>query len=184
VLVFATANDDWVPPPELRQHAQAASEVLRHHPDAPLSPAAIRQYFELLYWQQGDERLDKFALLPLLQTCQIDSLPMETLAEKFRLIDDTQVPVIIPYDDAAREALKALRFAEGCVGLARSLQPYSVQIPQKVAAALRNAGAVQPVEPQKWGEQFLALTNGDLYERSTGLRWDNPTFIRAEQLAW
>ncbi len=184
VLVFACANEDWSPPPELRQFAQAAGEVLRHHGAAPLSPVAIRQYFELLYWQQGDEQLDKFALLPLVRTSQVDSLPMETLAEKFRMIDDTQVPVIVPYDEEARDALKALRFAEGCVGLARRLQPYSVSVPQKAATALRNAGAVQPVEPQKWGEQFVALVNEDLYEKSTGLRWDNPTFIRAELLAW
>jgi CRISPR-associated endonuclease/helicase Cas3 len=184
VLVFATANDEWAPPPELRQFAQAAGEVLRHHANAPLAPAAIRQYFELLYWQQGDEQLDKFALLPLLRTSQVDSLPMETLAQKFRMIEDTQVPVIIPYDEEARDALKALRFAEGCVNLARRLQPYSVQVPQKAATALRNAGAVQPVAPQKWGEQFLALINEDLYVKSTGLRWDNPTFIRAELLAW
>lgn len=182
VLVFATANDDWAPPPELRQFAQSAREVLRHHGDAPLAPEAIRKYFELLYWQQGDEQLDKHALLPLLRGSQIDSLPMETLAEKFRMIDDAQVAVIIPYDDEARINLNALRFAEGCVGLARKLQPYTVQIPQRAAASLRKSGAVQPIEPHKWGEQFLALANADLYEESTGLLWDNPNFMRAENL--
>lgn len=181
VLVFATANDDWAPPPELRQFAQAAGEVLRHHTDAPLSPAAIRQYFELLYWQQGDEQLDKLAMLPLLQSSQIDSLPMETLAEKFRMIDDTQVPVIIPYDDEARDALKALRFAEGCVGLARRLQPYVVQVPQRAYAALRVAGAVQPVDPEKWGEQFSELISASLYDKAFGIGWENPSFLPPEQ---
>lgn len=181
VLVFATANDDWAPPPELRQFAQAAGEVLRHHADAPLSPAAIRQYFELLYWQQGDEQLDKFALLPLLQISQIDSLPMETLAEKFRMIEDTQVPVIFPYDDDARDALKALRFAEGCVGLARTLQPYVVQVPQRAYMALRSVGAVQPVNPEKWGEQFLELVNTSLYSEAFGIQWENPAFLPPDQ---
>lgn len=182
VLVFTTANDDWAPPPELRQFAQAAREVLRHHSDDPLSPATIRQYFELLYWQQGDEQLDKFGLLPLLKSSQIDSLPMETLAEKFRMIDDTQVPVIIPYDSKARKELDSLRFAEGCVGIARALQPYTVQIPQRACAALRQAGAVQPVGGEKWEEQFLELINTSLYSRTFGIHWENPAYMPPDQM--
>ncbi|MCW5651668.1 MAG: CRISPR-associated endonuclease Cas3'' [Ramlibacter sp.] len=184
VIVFQTVNKDWAPPPEIKQFAEAAREVLRRHADEPLAPAAIQQYFELLYWQQGDEQLDKHGLMPLLKASRIDSLPMETLATKFRMIDDTQMALIIPFDDTARKALNELRFADGCVGLARKLQPYSVQIPKAVLTLLRQAGAVQPVEPEKWGEQFLALVNTDIYTNSTGLTWANPSFISASRLNW
>lgn len=182
LLVFSPANPDWKPPDEVRQLADAAATVFRRRPSDPLSLDAIKDYFEEVYWTKGEEALDKPNLLGLLKSSQIDSLPMETLAEKFRMIEDGQVAVIIPYDDDAHKALEALRFADGCVGLSRKLQPYSVQIPQRVAAALRNAGAIQPVEPMKWGEQFLALANEDLYEKSTGLLWDNPSFIHVENL--
>ena len=50
--------------------------------------------------------------------------------------------------------------------------------------ALRNAGAVQPVAPEKWGEQFMALEHPDLYHDQFGLHWDNPAFIRSERLNW
>ncbi len=97
VRVFATAHGDWAPPPELRQFAQAAQEVMRQPQfrDDPLSPSAIEAYFRLLYWQKGDQELDAANLLGLCAESRIDSLPLETLAAKFRMIDTVQMPVIV-----------------------------------------------------------------------------------------
>ena len=181
VLVFATENDDWSPPPEFKQYAQVAREVLRQlGNDDPLSPAAIRRYFELLYWQKGSQQLDVPNLMGLLQASRVDSLPLETLATKFRLIDSLQMPVIVPYDDMAEKLLRDLEFAEGCGGIARQLQPYLVQLPQRGFEALRKAGAVQPVAPKKWGEQFMRVAKLDIYDRNVGLGWDDPTFMSVE----
>ena len=184
VLVFATENEDWAPPPELKQYAQAAREVLRQFEGDPLSPEAIRSYFQLLYWQKGSTQLDVPNLMGLLRDSCPDSLPMETLATKFRMIDNVQMPVIVPYGDGAREALRALEFAEGSVGLARKLQPYLVQLPKQGFDALYKAGAVIPVAPKKWGEQFMVLAHEGLYDRRYGLSWDDPSFIRSEHLNW
>ena len=178
VLVFATENDDWAPPPELKQYAQVSSEVLRQlGADDPLSPAAIRRYFELLYWQKGSQQLDVPNLMGLLQASRVDSLPLETLSAKFRLIESVQMPVIVPYDETAEMLLRDLEFVEGCGGIARQLQPYLVQLPQRGFEALLKAGAVQPVAPKKWGEQFMKLVNLDLYDKNVGLGWDDPTFM-------
>jgi len=180
VLVFSTENADWAPPPELKQYAQVASEVLRGPGgDDPLSPAAIRRYFELLYWQKGSQQLDVPNLMGLLKESRLHSLPLETLAAKFRLIDSVQTPVIVPYGDdgTVDELLNELEFAEGCGGIARKLQPYLVQLPQRGFEALRKAGAVQPVAPKKWGEQFMKLVNPDIYDKNVGLGWDDPTFM-------
>lgn len=178
VLVFANASDDWAPPPELMQYAQAAREVLRQHPGDPLSPEAIARYFALLYWQKGSDQLDVPDLVGLLKASRPDSLPLETLATKFRMIDSVQMPVIVPYDGTARETLEQLRFAEGSVGLARKLQPYLVQLPRQGFDALYKAGAIAPVRPDKWGEQFMALTNLDIYNARYGLSWDHPSFLK------
>ncbi len=187
VLVFATANDDWAPPPELKQYAQTTREVLRQMgDDDPLSPAAIQRYFELLYWQKGREQLDVPNLMGLLKDSRVDSLPLETLAAKFRLIDSVQLPVIVPYGDdgTVDKLLNELEFAEGCGGIARKLQPYLVQLPQRGYEALRKAGAVQPVAPKKWGEQFMKLVNPDIYDKNVGLGWGDPTFMQTEHLNW
>lgn len=186
VLVFATSNEDWAPPPELCQFAQAAQEILRQpqYRADPLSPGAIRAYFQKLYWQKGDNALDAHNLLGITQESAIDSLPMETLAAKFRMIESGQVAIIVAYDKEARDALESLRHAKKIGGLARRLQPYLVQVPRKAYDALRQVGAVQPVAPEKWGEQFMELVTTDLYNADFGLSWDNPTFIRAESCIW
>ena len=183
VLVFATANEDWAPPPELLQYAQVAGEVLRQFQGDPLSPEAMERYFSLLYWQKGSEQLDVPGLMSLLQGSVPGNLPMETLASKFRMIDSVQMPVIIPYDDKAREALKALKHATGCGALARKLQPYLVQLPRQGFDALYKAGAVVPVA-EKWGDQFMVLTNEDIYHKCYGLFWENPTYLKTENGIW
>jgi CRISPR-associated endonuclease/helicase Cas3 len=181
VRVFATANSDWAPPPELRQFAQAAQEVMRQPQfrDDPLSPPAIEAYFRLLYWQKGDAELDASNLLGLCAESRIDSLPLETLAAKFRMIDTVQMPVIVPFDDDAREYLKSLHHVDKSGGLARRLQPYLVQLPRNGFDALRKAGAIQPVAPEKWGEQFMELANMDIYSREFGIWWEEPTFMKS-----
>lgn len=184
VWVFAPENEDWSPPPELKHYAGVAREVLRQFKDDPLSPQAISRYFQMLYWQKGSDALDAHDLLGLLKESLPDSLPMETLASKFRMIDSVQKTVIIPYDETARDALHQLAFAQGCGALARRLQPYVVQLPEPGFNALHDAGAIQPVAPQKWGDQFMQLAHEDLYDHHFGLNWDNPTFVRSEHLTW
>ncbi|MCB1636034.1 MAG: CRISPR-associated endonuclease Cas3'' [Xanthomonadales bacterium] len=184
VHVFATANDDWAPPAELKQFAQAGREILRQHSQDPLTPVAIEAYFRLLYWQRGDEDLDKENLLGLLGRSQPGSLPMETLAEKFRLIDSLQYPVIVPWDDNAQRLIERLRYAEKSGGLARQLQRYLVQLPKVGYDALRATGAVQAISMEKWGEQFMELACEDLYDPRSGVRWDEPTFLKSENNVW
>ncbi|HBN8252450.1 CRISPR-associated endonuclease Cas3'' [Pseudomonas aeruginosa] len=184
VLVFSTANSDWAPPEELKQFAQAAREVMRLHPDDCLSMAAIERYFRLLYWQKGAEELDAGNLLGLIERGRLDGLPYETLASKFRMIDSLQLPVIIPFDDEARAALRELEFVDGCATIARRLQPYLVQMPRKGYQALQDAGAIQSVASERYGEQFMALVNPDLYHQQFGLHWDNPAFVSSERLFW
>jgi len=184
VLVFATENEEWAPPRELVQFAQAAREVLRQHPDDPLSQAAITRYFLQLYWQKGERELDKADLLGLIERGRLEGLPFETLAREFRMIDSMQQPVIVPWDDEARDALRALPFTEGCGELARRLQPYIVQLSRQGYDALYSAGAIQPVASERYGEQFMQLVNPELYHQSFGLHWDNPAFVSSERLCW
>lgn len=186
VAIFATANDDWAPPPELKQFAQVTREVLRQHGDDPLSLTAIEAYFRLLYWQQGSQALDKHGLLKLIEDGRIEGLPFETLEQKFRMIENNQRAVIIPVDEdgIARAALRELSYAEGVGGIARKLQPYTVQVPWQGFAALERVGAIAAVESDKFGEQFMVLVNKDLYDECLGLNWSDPTFRSGESNIW
>ena len=182
VRIFANANEDWKPPVELSQFAAVTREVLRNHPGDPLDPVAIQAYFERLYWQKGDKALDARDLLGRLKESRVESLPMDTLAEDFRMIDDAQMAVIIPFDDEARNALRDLRFVEGLQGVSRRLQRYLVQVPRHGFHALRQAGAIEAVRPDRWGEQFMVLVNEGLYDSAVGLSWDDPVFIQSSDL--
>lgn len=184
VLVFSVANPDWAPPPELKQFAQVFREIHRHYAHDLLGLDAVHAYFQQLYWQKGADQLDRHQLLSLLRDSRIESLPFETLSANFRMIESVMCPVIVPFDDIARNALQQLPFADGCGRIARTLQPYLVQLPKAGYDALRNVQAIQPVAPERYGEQFMALVNPDLYHPRFGLRWDNPTFKASESLVW
>lgn len=179
VLVFNPDTERWKSPPEVAQFAQGAREIWRQYPDKPLSLAAIEEYFRLLYWQKGAQ-LDVHGLMGRFEESDLDGLPFETVATKFRMIETSQRPVIIPFDDMARDALAALASAERAGGIPRRLQPYIVQLPKYGYAALYKAGAVQPVAPEKFGEQFMCLVNESLYKQTVGIDFDNPQFISAE----
>lgn len=178
VRVFSVA-DEWPTPPELEQFAQAARAIFRQFDDA-LSLDAINAYFRELYWQKGKE-LDANDILGQLNRSEIDGLPFEWMSEQFRMIENTMIPVIIPYDDRARDAIRTLEYAERVGGVSRCLQPYLIQIPEQEYNALRSAGAVHPIRPEEFGEQFLLLVNNSLYDSRYGLDWENPAFIRAEE---
>ena len=187
VHIFRT--DAWSPPPELEKFAQAMRLTLGHT-DNPLSLDAIDAYFREVYWQQGDDALDACNILGLIKSGGIDGIPFETVAAKFRMIDNVQHPLIVPFkadgeeESPVKDLLRKLRFVKNPNAIARTLQPYTVQVPKSVFCALRDAGAIQPEEEQRFGEQFMVLENEDLYDNKVGLLWKNPTFMEAERLTW
>jgi CRISPR-associated endonuclease/helicase Cas3 len=189
-LVHIFHADAWAPPSELKQFAQAMRLTLGHHAENPLSLDAIDAYFRELYWQKGDEALDARNILGLIRNGGIEGIPFETVAAQFRMIDNVQRPIIVPFkaDDEKESPVKALldklRFVKSPGAIARALQPYTVQVPEPAFYALRNAGAVQPVEEQRFGEQFMELVNDSLYDAQVGLLWEDPTFLAAEKSVW
>ncbi|MDR2881847.1 MAG: CRISPR-associated endonuclease Cas3'' [Azoarcus sp.] len=188
-LVHIFSTSDWSPPAELVQFAQAMRLTLGRT-DNPLSLDAINAYFREVYWQKGDEALDARNILGLIKDGGFDGIPFETVAAKFRMIDNVQHPIIVPFKAGGEEEspvkvlLQKLHFVESPNAIARALQRYTVQVPESVFRALRDAGAVQPVEEQRFGEQFMVLVNEDLYDDHVGLSWGNPTFVEAEKTVW
>ena len=184
VLVFS--SPDWKPPGELECFASVFRRVARQHQQDLLSLDAVEAYFRELYWQVGELALDKDDLLGLLKQAREGGLPMETLAARFRIIQTAMRPVIVPFDPSSGEVVpeveEALRDLEYAPGAARKLQPYLVQVPQQGYEALWRAHAIQPVAPERYGEQFVRLVNPRLYDARFGLHWDDPQFLDAEGL--
>jgi len=186
VLVFASANTDWAPPPELKLFAEAFRTVERQHREDLLALEAVQAYFKELYWRKGDEQLDKHSLLGLLKASNHESLPLETLAAKFQMIESAMRPIIIPFiagtdrlDPFVEDVLRDLEYAPAS---ARKLQPYLVQVPKYAYDALWKARAIEAVAPDRYGDQFVKLVSPDVYDERFGLHWENPIFHRAESL--
>ena len=97
------------------------------------------------------------------------------------MIESHMQPVIVPLDDIAIGLVQSLRFADKVGGIARQLQPYLVQIPKTGFEALRKAGAISVIAPEKFGTQFWVLENVSSYDDDAGLSWESPTFIEAEK---
>ena len=188
VFVFEPAEAEGrKPPPEIAQFAAAARGVMRCHND-PLSLEAIKHYFQEVYWIKDSELDAKGILYKIYERGPSLNFPFETIAKEFRMIETDMVPVIIPYrgtdddDDAVTHLLGKLDWVERPGWVARDLQPYVVQIPLRARSALLASGAVRIVRKEVFAEQFFVLTNSDLYLKSVGLTWEDPTFRRAESL--
>jgi CRISPR-associated endonuclease/helicase Cas3 len=86
-----------------------------------LDPPAIEAYFRELYWVKGNEKLDEYGILAALRAgAQPLRLPLETIARKFRMIDDSMVPILIAWDGKAGKRIDGLRHAEKVGGIARN----------------------------------------------------------------
>jgi CRISPR-associated endonuclease/helicase Cas3 len=156
-----------------RETAQIAHQLLDLHPDL-LGQEAIRHYFDLYYYQQKPRWDSKDILGHFRLDGNMKSFPFHfdfrTVAEKFRLIEDWQVPVIIPYDEKARSLIADLRNPSIPLHrkLLRALQRYTVQIPPR----LRDDN-IRSFEALRDG-QFHALISTNLnYSNHFGVTFDD-----------
>lgn len=110
-----------------------AAQVLPIHPDA-LALDAIDHYFRLYYWDQSsrwdrDRILDEFHFLG--EPDFPCSFGFAAAARRFRLIEDSGKPVIVPIGEGRELCERLRRQAPLPSGrLLRSLQRYTVQIPR------------------------------------------------------
>lgn len=117
-----------------RETAQVADEIMELYDDL-LAPEAVEHYFDVYYHQQKD-RWDKKKILKEFHLPNRRDFPLQFQFKqadtKFKLIENTQVPILIPYGDEAEILLNTLRNKTIPLhrDLLRKLQAYSVNIPQ------------------------------------------------------
>ncbi|MEO1091998.1 MAG: CRISPR-associated endonuclease Cas3'' [Pseudomonadota bacterium] len=190
-IVTVFEAPDHPAPKEIRDLADDAMRAIRRlqaaHTDL-LAPAALRAYFEEVYWRLGDD-LDRHRIAlgrnPLLNMAPSGDtdFAFRTVADKFRMIEDGLEPVIVPIDATAREAIKQLAATAIPSGvLARNLQPYTVPVPPPARRRLIENGHVAFAAPDLRGDQFAVLMTGSLYTREIGLRWDDADYLPTEAL--
>ena len=117
----------------VRETAQVASQVIDMHDDL-LGREAIHHYFDLYYYRQKtrwDEKaiIDEFRFDGKIKHCPF-RFNFQTVAENFKLIENWQTTVLIPFDEKACQLIKELRNETIPLhrALLRALQRYTVQI--------------------------------------------------------
>jgi len=166
-----------VPPPPglLLAAAQAGKELLKLHPD-PLTPDAIQAYFQLLYWSQKD-RWDKKQIMSKMQLTQQHALlQFREISAAYQIIEDTQVPVLIPCCRKAAKLVEKLLTGRLPFIPQRELQPYLVSVSKSDLQKLFKNGSIREHESGLW-----TLSNQSIYCMNKGL---DPSSNKLDESLW
>jgi len=191
--VWIFTAKDYAPPPELKTYSDKMKETLSLEPfiSDPLGLEAIQDYFGRVYWHKETgqtSELDKHNILGEIRDSQLRSLPFDWIAQKFKVINNTMKTVIVRYDQTAVDAIEQLYELPDYMSvgqLARILQVYTISVPQHLARELIKLGALQYVQPKRFGEQFLVLESDNSYTDRVGFNLEaNPLIMGGEDCVW
>ena len=182
VVVFEP--DRGKPPRELEPAIEAAKAVFRAGLD-PLSVDGMTAYFKELYWLRGAESMDAATfdgqLWPILDAIAegVTSrhefrFDFESVARAFRIIEDEQATVIVPFDPDAEHLLERIARAPfPHTEELRRLQQYTVSIPKPARDRWLVSGVLRPVHTLL-GDNLLRFEDLAHYRADTGVDLTEP----------
>ncbi|MGB5103901.1 MAG: CRISPR-associated endonuclease Cas3'' [Steroidobacteraceae bacterium] len=153
------------PPGMLRLGEQACRSVMHGLRGDPLQRELYARYFDEFY--RGCD-LDKQGIVRLLRPDRSGGVVgLREAADRFRLIQNEQTGVLVPYQRNADDhrclgLLAALRKEGPERGLLRRLQRYSVSLPPWEFERLKNAGDLEEIYPGIWALIAAAQYDADL----------------------
>jgi CRISPR-associated endonuclease/helicase Cas3 len=155
-------------PGEIRQQAAVADSIFQELSGKDLtSLEAVEAYYNLLYDVKGEQAFDREKIMscfikPKMKAAEFD---FRTAAERFRLIDDNTLSIVVPLEEEVNTLLHSKSELSNR-DLARKLQLYSVNIYENEYKTLSNLGAIG-VER----EVFIVLNQPEhYYDPQEGLR--------------
>lgn len=163
VVVFVPLKP--APPGLLRQAAQISVSLLSGRESNVLGRDLAKQFFEHLYVRAPS--LDKHGITDdLTRDARECEIQFRTVAEKFRLIDDSAYQTILVRYGDSHQLLDRLEIEGPHRKLMRKLQRYSVNIPKRLFAQLEKQGDVQ--ESKKLPGIYVQV-GGTLYDDALGV---------------
>lgn len=164
-LVTVFTLDGQSVPKMIQLNVQTTERVLQHYDD-PTNLAAIEEYFTFYRSLKGDIQLDAKNILSDFQN---KLMPFATVADKFRIIEESTVTVYIPQGEG-KELTDQLRTGWRSRSLFRKLGQYGVPVYPDHLHRLEQAGAVQQLDTDLW-----VLEDLHCYHDKTGLALDVET---------
>lgn len=155
-------------PAFVKQGAAVSESILREFSEDPVSVEAIYAYFNLLYTLHDDRAFDTKEILTCFEKGMRElNFDFKTAAEKFYLIENRTVPVIIPYDQEALRLVEALKHTQYPSSILRKLQIYTVNIYEREFENLQSKGVILTI-----AEHYIVLDKTQMevyYHPDTGL---------------
>ncbi len=154
----------------------AAAEALDGGRD-PGDPDTMARYFKSLLDFRGDS-LDKYGVISAfmngIEGCM---LPFETVAKKFRMIDENTFTVYIPRGEGA-ELIERLKAGESSRELYRNLGRHSVELYESDFKKLYgNGGILTSHEEPCLDERSAILTAMQFYDEEVGVKFEANMFM-------
>lgn len=155
-------------PDTIRRPIEVAKTVMSRFEDI-LSPKAIKAYFEELYNFEGRKGLDINNIFKELEKgaegCNFN-FDFKQVADKFKLIDENTIPIIVEFDDNSKELVNKLRYADEYKPVLRAVQPYTVNVYETEFKKMHGAGMLDVLN-----DGVYVLKDTNKYNRETGLEF-------------
>mgnify|MGYP000973850681 CR=1 FL=1 len=154
-------------PKYIQQTSEVARVILSQYAQGdPVCVEAIRAYYDLLYDLNDPSAFDSRNILPCFEKGgSAATFDFATAAERFKLIENDTVPVIVPYDqEAILTLLDELQTTNAPLTVVRRLQQHTVNIYQPEFESLQNSGAIT-----LYAEMYAVLNEYSNYDEHTGL---------------
>lgn len=162
-------------PKNFKQPIEIMQEIIRNYSDIT-SPEAIENYFKKLYFYNGESALDNNEIVKRINEGvpakaksveELFAFPFEDIGKDFKLMDEDTYPVIIPYDNRAKELIQSLKYSEFFGEILRALQGYTVNIYETEYKKLFAAGKLE-----FYKQDIAVLRSMDDYNKATGINID------------
>ncbi|MBK9052879.1 MAG: hypothetical protein IPL78_18775 [Chloroflexi bacterium] len=149
----------------VQQGVAVSESILRHYSDDPVSIKAITAYFRMLYTLHDERSFDAKEIIPCFEKGLGElNFDFKTAAERFNLIDSNTVPVIVPYNEEAKQLIGELKNTPYPATTLRKLQMYTVNIYEYEFESLQSKGVIET-----YHEKYEVLNNQNFYDEQTGL---------------
>ncbi|MCL2159850.1 MAG: CRISPR-associated helicase Cas3' [Oscillospiraceae bacterium] len=147
VIVFEPCSENGKIAKSLEITAKKGKETIDILGDKAFGLEGIKKYFELLYSLIEDEEvMDKKEILDEFEKLKTSlKMNFETVAKKFKLIEDNTCGIAVKCDAQSTELVDKLWKGEDIKNTARKLQGYSVSVYQNEFQRLVLEGAVEIV---------------------------------------
>lgn len=150
--------------PSQNKQIEATKYVLETEEDI-MSQKAIKKYFEIVYYFQG-EGLDKKKIM---EQFHHNIYPFATVAKEFKLIEQNTRSIFINKEEEAEDILQEMHWKGATKELMRKAGKYVVNVYENVYNRLYETGMLLPVSEEN-NEDFFILRDVELYTWECGLQ--------------